>query len=202
LRGAASLLPIPDPEIVRLSGPAFERGNNDKLIETIWAERTLLFIAEQIAGKNPQTRDEIWLVVGPESREGETVRPNGERVGNGVIIEGIPGGGGLAPHATMPWTAATAPYAEVTAHEIGHMALWTPAHNNHVNLCGAVGGDSPSPSYDGRVRAIGWDMWNNRPRRGTDPTLGAVDLMSYCWAQRRAWMSPHRWRQIFLSIGP
>jgi hypothetical protein len=188
LRAAGSLLPIPDPEIVRLSGPAFDAGNNNKLIETIWGHRIMLFIAEKLAGKNPELRDEIWLVVGPQTVEGSTLLPNGQTVPNGVLVPTNAGVGGYAPE-WAPWTAATAVLATVTAHEIGHLA-----QQRHVNLCNA-GGDAPSSlPNNGNVGTIGWDMWNNVPVRG------AIDLMSYCWAQ--AWISPERWRRIFLQIGP
>jgi hypothetical protein len=55
LRGAGSLLPIPDPEVVRLSGSPVEQ--NGHLIEDM--------IAERGGTETPAWRDEIWMIVGP-----------------------------------------------------------------------------------------------------------------------------------------
>ncbi|MFI9503800.1 hypothetical protein [Nocardia sp. NPDC052566] len=60
LRAAASILPIPDPEIVTLPGSPTQ--NNGHLIEDL--------IAERGGTETPAWRDEIWLVVGPLSPTG------------------------------------------------------------------------------------------------------------------------------------
>ncbi len=166
IRGAASLLPIPDPQIIRLPGPAYERGNNSQLVETLFAERMAQFNAEMAAGNNPEQHDEIWLVIGPA------------------------GVGGVASAERWPWTAATSANAITTAHEIGHMF-----HQRHIRLCGAAQDPEEPASFpdQGNVVATGWDMWNNRLVRG------AIDLMTYC---PNRWVSPERWRRIFLRAIP
>jgi hypothetical protein len=157
IRDAASLLPIPDPEILVLGNdPA---APSTGYIEDMFAER----------GGTPTSawRDEIWLVVGPA------------------------GVGGFADIGRWPWIAATDATALTTAHEIGHL-FW----QNHLNLCG-VSGDDPTLFPDnGNVVVIGWDMWNNRVVRG------ATDIMTRTYCPEPTWMSPGRWRRIFLQVGP
>jgi hypothetical protein len=155
LRAAASLLPIPDPQIIRIPGPPGERGSSKGLVEELWAMRP-----------KPVNEDEIWFSVAPAGRFG-------------VFI------------GTMPWTGETDLTPAVGAHEAGHMF-----GQNHVRLCGAAQNpEEPSAFPDqGNIVVIGWDLWNNRPVRG------GIDLMSYCWGQ--AWISPERWRRIFLQARP
>lgn len=165
LRAACSMLPIPDPEIIRLPGPWDINGNevpvenNGQLVEGL--------IAERGTTPTPAWQDEIWFVVGPA------------------------GVGGYAPG---PWTGATEATAVVTAHEISHLF-----NQNHLNLCGGTDGDDPTlfPT-NGNVNAIGWDMWNNRPVRN------ATDFMAdECRTQGKlVWISPERWKRIFLNVGP
>lgn len=154
LREAASLLPIPDPEI-------FVLGNDPAAPSTGYIED---MIAERGGTETPTWRDEIWLVVGPA------------------------GVGGYAPG---PWTGATDATALTTAHEISHLF-----QQNHLNLCG-VSGDDPTMFPDnGNVVVIGWDMWNNATVRG------ATDIMTRTYCPEPTWMSPGRWRRIFLQVGP
>jgi hypothetical protein len=101
--------------------------------------------------------------------------------------------GGVAISAA-PWTGATEATPIVVAHEIAHMF-----GQNHLNLCGATDGDPPQSIQDnGAVLVSGWDLRNNAPVRGTTDLM--ADLCRTSGA-RRVWMSPQRWRRIFLAVG-
>jgi hypothetical protein len=131
-------------------------------------------ITERNAIANHVWRDEIWLVVGPA------------------------GVGGVANPSTWPWTAATDATANVTAHEIGHLF-----DQRHIALCGAAQNPEQPAAFpdQGALVVTGWDMWNNRLVRGPASGTGAVvDVMTYCWG--RMWITPERWRRIFLQAGP
>jgi hypothetical protein len=158
IRNAASILPIPDPEILVLGNDPAAPSNG--YIEDMFAERGGV--------PTPQWRDEIWLVVGPV------------------------GVGGVANISRWPWIAATDATGLTTAHEIGH--LFSQAH---LNLCGLTDGDNPSqfPS-SGAVPVTGWDMWNNAV------VSNARDIMVRTYCPEPTWMSPERWRRIFLKVGP
>ncbi len=106
------------------------------------------------------------------------------------LVVGPVGVGGVADPSAWPWTAATEATGAVSAHEIGHMF-----NQAHLKLCGAAQNpDDPATFPDrGDVLVTGWDTWNNREVRN------GIDLMSYCWGN--AWMSPERWRRIFLQVG-
>ncbi len=160
IRDACSLLPIPDPQIVRLPGAAAERGNSTTLLEDLYAERN--------AGANPGTtlRDEIWLVIGPA------------------------GQGGVAL-ASMPWTAAADATGRTIAHEMCHLFA-----QNHLALCGVAGDDPTQFPNNGNVMVTGWDMWNNAVVRN------ARDIMTRTYCPEPTWMSPERWRRVFLQVGP
>jgi hypothetical protein len=107
------------------------------------------------------------------------------------LVVGPAGVGGFADIGRWPWIAATEATGAVTGHEIGHLFS-----QPHLALCGAgQNPEDPATFPDqGRVLVIGWDMWNNRPVRD------ATDFMSYCWAN--AWISPERWRRVFLQARP
>jgi hypothetical protein len=107
------------------------------------------------------------------------------------LVVGPTGVGGVADADTWPWTAATDATAGVTAHEIGHMF-----NQRHLALCGAAQNPEQPTSFpdQGNAVVIGWDVWNNRPVRG------GIDVMTYCWAN--SWITPERWRRIFLQLGP
>jgi hypothetical protein len=106
------------------------------------------------------------------------------------LVIGPVGVGGVADPNTWPWTGATEATGTVTAHEIGHMF-----NQGHLKLCGAAQNpDDPATFPDqGNVLVTGWDTWNNREVRN------GIDLMSYCWGN--AWISPERWRRVFLRVG-
>lgn len=158
IRNAASLLPIPDPEISVLSNDPAAPSNG--YIEDMFAERGGV--------PTPQWRDEIWLVVGPV------------------------GVGGFADISRWPWIAATDATGLTIAHEICHMFS-----QNHLNLCGLTNGDNPTAFPNGgNVPVTGWDMWNNAVVRN------ARDIMVRTYCPEPTWMSPERWRRIFLLVGP
>jgi hypothetical protein len=100
--------------------------------------------------------------------------------------------GGVTNASKWPWTAATDATARTTAHEIGHLF-----RQKHLNLCGVTGADDPAlfPN-NANVVVTGWDMWNNEVVRG------AVDIMTRTYCPEPTWMSPERWRRIFLQVGP
>ena len=101
------------------------------------------------------------------------------------------GQGGIAGGILEPtqWTGATEPTRGVTAHEVAHMF-----EQIHLNHCGPNDGEPLSAFPDGgKVLVTGWDQWANQE------ILGAWDLMTYCWGN--AWMSPERWRRLFLKVG-
>ena len=167
LRGVGSLLPIPDPEIVRLSGAAYDAGTNSTITEALWFEKTLQFVADVKAGKNPKLEDEIWLAVGAAGT-----------------------GGYALPDPAPTWTATTDATARTTAHEIGHLF-----QQNHLMLCGTTGDNPASFPNNGNVGVTGWDMWNNAVVRG------ATDIMMRTYCPEPTWISPERWRRIFLKVG-
>ena len=108
------------------------------------------------------------------------------------FVVGPVGTGGVAV-GWAPWTGAAEATPVVVAHEIAHMFS-----QNHLNLCGATDGDPPQSIQDnGAVLVSGWNLRNNAPVRG------ATDLMAdLCRTTgRRVWMSPERWRRIFLAVG-
>jgi hypothetical protein len=156
IRRAASMLPIPDPEIVVL-------GNDPAAPSAGYIED---MIVERGSTPTISWRDEIWLVIGP------------------------PGDGGVADASTWPWTAAAGATDEIVAHEVGHLF-----GQPHIALCGAAQNpEQPSTFPDmGNVVPIGWHLWANRSVRR------AIDVMSYC---TNRWISPERWRRIFLQLGP
>lgn len=157
IRRAASMLPIPDPEIVVL-------GNDPAAPTTAGYIEDMM--VERGGTPTPAWRDEIWLVVGPA------------------------GDGGVASPTAWPWTGAAGATGEIVAHEIGHMF-----NQAHIALCGAAQNpEQPSAFPDmGNVVPVGWDVRNNREVRN------AIDVMSYCGNR---WISPERWRRIFLQVGP
>jgi hypothetical protein len=100
------------------------------------------------------------------------------------------GVGGVALSST-PWVAASELTRCVSAHEVAHM--FKQAHIDDPN-CGPDDGESPATFPDGsQVVVIGWDGWGNQE------VVGAVDLMTYCWGS--CWMSPTRWRRLFMGVG-
>ena len=147
----------------------------------------MLFIAEQLAGRNPSLRDEVRLVVGPPSREGVQVLPTGQNIPNGVLGFGSPGVGGFAPPGRRG--RQRLPPGETSPRT---RSVTLPASPTSI-FAERPGVPASSLPNNANVVAIGWDMWNNVPVRA------AIDLMSYCWAQ--AWMSPECWRRIFLEDG-
>jgi hypothetical protein len=158
IRNAASLLPIPDPEISVLGNDPAAPSNG--YIEDMFAERG--------GAPTPQWRDEIWLVVGPV------------------------GVGGFADISRWPWIAATDATGLTTAHEIYHMF-----NQNHLNLCNLTDGDDPTTFPNGgNVPVTGWDMWNNAVVRN------ARDIMVRTYCPEPTWISPERWRRVFLQVGP
>lgn len=170
LRAAASLLPIPDPQIFRLPGPWDPTTGTE-----VAAERGSLLVERTIEERNKTltaASDEIWFVIG--DWVGGGYAPYDQITGLSYRVAASGGGANAVVTA---------------AHEAGHMF-----GQHHVALCGADGDSPTSLPDDGNVVVIGWDMWNNTPVRGK------IDLMSYCFAQ--AWMSPERWRRIFLQVGP
>ena len=107
------------------------------------------------------------------------------------LVVGPVGVGGVANPSVWPWTAATDATPLTTAHEIGHLF-----QQRHLNLCGLVDGDNPASFPDnGNVVVIGWDIWNNAVVRG------ATDIMTRTYCPEPTWMSPERWRRIFLQAG-
>jgi len=107
------------------------------------------------------------------------------------LVVGPAGVGGIASPSQWPWTAACDATGLTTAHEIAHL-FW----QNHLNLCG-VTGDNPALFFDnGQVVVIGWDVWNSRP------VARATDIMVRTYCPEPTWMSPERWRRIFLQVGP
>lgn len=118
-------------------------------------------------------RDEIWLLVGSSP-------------GGGVAY--------LPPAAPYnAWCAAASVDVTNLAHEICH--LFNQAHLN-LPPFGPPGGEDPATFPDfGRVVPGGWDLYNNEAKRGK------VDLMTY-WPTDMRWMSPERWKRVFLEVGP
>ncbi|GAA1383367.1 hypothetical protein [Catellatospora chokoriensis] len=107
------------------------------------------------------------------------------------LVVGPPGVGSVVNQGSQPWTGSTEASAALAAHGIGHMF-----DQRDLGLCGAAHNPEEPSSFpdEGKLVVTGWDTYSNK----TVPN--GIDVMTFCWG--KSWMTPERWRRIFLKVGP